>query len=129
MKKNSFLKTSSLWLQAFAYMAAGVNHFINAASYITMIPPYFPFKPELNIFVGIIEILLGGLLLIWKSQRKIVTIAIILFLGAVIPSHAYHIQMNGNIPGSAFVMPLWGAWLRLAIQFLLMGWAWSERKS
>lgn len=128
MKNNRFLKTMSLWLQALAYMGAGVNHFINAASYITMIPPYFPFKPELNILVGVIEILLGGLLLIWKKQRKLVAGAIILFLIAVIPTHIYHIQMNGNIPGSSFVMPLWGAWLRMAIQFLLMGWAWSVRK-
>ncbi len=128
MNWKKIFKKISIGLQAILYTGAGVNHFINSNAYIKMIPPYIPLKAEVNILVGIIEIVLGTSLLLLSKKRKLVAIGIILFLIAMIPTHIYHIQMGGNIPGSSFIMPLWAAWVRLALQFVAMAWAWSVRK-
>jgi uncharacterized membrane protein len=128
MKEKQIIKKVSIGLQAFLYSGAGINHFVHTDGYLAMIPPYIPFKPEVNILVGCIEIVLGLSLLLWSKKRKWVVIGIILFLIAVIPAHIYHIQMDGNIPGSSFIMPLWAACTRLALQFVAMAWAWSVRK-
>ncbi len=129
MKIKTVIKKISLWLQSLLYMGAGINHFVHPDSYIAMIPPYIPLKTEANILVGIVELSLGLLLLVWAKQRKLVAIGIILLLLAILPAHIYHIQMDGNIPGFELVIPVWGAWLRLFLQFLLMAWAWSARKT
>ncbi len=128
MNRKKNLQRMSLWLQALAYTGAGVNHFLHSDSYIQLIPPYFPYIPEINIVAGITEIVLGISLVVVPAKRKWISMGIILMLIAFLPSHIYHVQMGGNIPGSAFIMPLWAAWLRLGLQFGLMLWAWSVRK-
>jgi len=128
MKTKMIFKKVSLWLQALLYTGAGINHFINPDSYIAMIPPYIPFKTEVNMLVGIIELSLGILLILLKKQRKLVVLGIIMLLIAVFPAHVYHLQMGGNIPGFDLVIPVWGAWIRIFLQFLLIAWAWSVRK-
>jgi len=128
MKAKMIFKKISLWLQTLLYSAAGVNHFVNPDSYIAMIPPYIPFKPEVNILVGIVELCLGLGLILFRKRRKLIVIGIILLLIAVFPAHIYHLQMKGNIPGFELVIPVWGAWLRIILQFVLIAWAWSIRK-
>jgi uncharacterized membrane protein len=128
MKTKPVFKKISLWLQTLLYSAAGINHFVNPDSYIAMIPPYVPFKTEVNIWVGVIELCLGLSLILFRKQRKLVVIGIIFLLIAVFPAHIYHLQMKGNIPGFDLVIPVWGAWVRIILQFVLIAWAWSIRK-
>lgn len=128
MKANLIYKKVSLWLQSLLYMAAGINHLVSPDSYLAMIPPYVPYKYEVNILVGTIELSLGILLILLKKQRQIIVAGIILLLLAVFPAHIYHVQMNGNIPGFKLVIPVWSAWVRILLQFVLIWWAWSIRK-
>jgi uncharacterized membrane protein len=129
MKTKNLLHKISRWLQSLVYLGAGINHFVHPASYVAMIPPYFPQPTAINIGVGIIEMVLGLLLLIWKKGRRYVVMALIVLLVAFIPAHIYHIQMLGNIPGCDLVLPVWGTWVRLFLQGLLIAWAWSARKN
>src|ERR1700760_3002458 len=118
----NFKKVSLVVVIVF-YLAAGVNHFYNPASYYKIIPPYIPCPLAVNVLAGFFE-LLFAMMLIFKKTRSIAAWGIILMLLAFLP---VHISMIGDAPlklGSLAVTPLL-AWIRLVVlQPLLILWAW-----
>jgi len=109
------------------YLVAGINHFRNPAGYYSIIPDYLPNPYLINIVSGIAEIILATLL-IFRSTRKIAAYAIIIMLVAFIPAHIEMIQ-KGWCMSPGYCLPAWATWIRLfLLQFLLMWWAWSNRK-
>ncbi len=127
MKSKQLISKISLWIQSLFYIAGGINHFISISFYIALIPTAIPFKPEVNIIAGIIEIILGVGLLVLIKYRKYISILIILFLLALMPTHIYQLNMGGCL-SNGLCIPIWACWLRIVIQFVLMFWAWSVRK-
>jgi uncharacterized membrane protein len=120
------LKKASISLLIIAYLFAGINHFREPASYIHIIPHYIPCPKLMNLLAGFFEILFG-LLLIFKKSRPFAAWGIILMLIAFLP---VHISMIGDASlklGNITVTPFL-AWLRLALQPLLMFWAWWHTK-
>lgn len=116
------MKKILLYLMAVFYIFAGINHFRDPKFYIDLIPPYFPFKEFINIASGVIEIILGALL-IPTQTRKYAGYAIILMLVAFIPSHIYFIQIGSCVDGGLCVTEIIG-WVRLiVIHPLLIAWA------
>jgi uncharacterized membrane protein len=121
------LKKISLTILIFGYLYAGVNHFRVPASYIRIIPHYIPFPVFINALSGILEILFG-FMLIFKLTRRAGALGICLLLLAFLP---VHIQMIIDAPfklGTFTVTPL-VAWLRLALQPMLILWAWWHAKA
>ena len=107
------------------YVAAGVNHFVHPAGYISIMPPWLPYKLLLNYISGAFEILFGVLLLP-KYSRRFAASGIILLLIAVYPAN---IQMSVNYYRSNNPY-FWITLVRLPLQFLLIWWAWIyTRKS
>lgn len=123
----SKLKKPSLYLMAFLYLLAGINHFISPESYLPIIPEYLPNPDLINLFAGIAEIILGIGLLIPKT-RNIAAWGVVLMLIAFIPSHVYFIQIGSCVDGG-ICTPEWIGWVRLIIiQPLLIAWAWIYTK-
>ncbi len=113
---------------AIGFIAAGINHFWHPESYLQIMPSYFPIPVVLNYAAGIVEIILGALLLV-PVTRKFSAYGIIILLILFIPVHVYMIQMKGCMGGSACI-PEWILWVRLfPVQFILIAWAWWVRKS
>lgn len=122
------IKKISLYVLSAFYFVAGLNHFIDPASYYPLIPDYLPFPEIINIFSGITEVVVGTGLL-FPNYRKISAWSIILMLIAFIPAHIYFIQIDSCIPDGLCV-PKWGGWVRLIIIHpLLIGWAWIYTKT
>jgi uncharacterized membrane protein len=120
-------KNISLAILIIGYIYAGVKHFLHPGGYVRIIPPYIPFPIYLNYLSGAFEIVFGALL-IFHASRNIGAIGICLLLTAFLP---VHIQMIIDAPfklGTFTVTPL-VAWLRLALQPLLIWWAWWHTKS
>ncbi len=116
------IKRLSLWLLVVGYFIAGVNHFYNPGSYLRIIPAYISLPQVANILAGAFEILFA-LLLIPKKTRRYSAYGIILMLIAFLP---VHIDMIINAPlqlGKITVTPLL-AWVRIALQPVLILWAW-----
>lgn len=108
------------------YVVAGINHFRDPEFYLPLIPDYFDYPYAINIASGILEILLGVLVLI-KPARQYAAVAIILMLLAFIPSHIYFVQ-QGSCAG-ALCVPAWVGWVRLVvIHPLLIFWAYQYTK-
>ncbi len=109
---------------ALFFVLAGVNHFIDPAFYLKIMPPYLSWHYELVILSGIAEVVLGIALLIPKLSR-IAAWGIIALLIAVFPANlhmAMHPELYSDIPVVAL-------WIRLPIQGLLILWAYWYTRS
>ena len=60
-----------LYLCALLYIAAGINHFVNAEMYLRTMPPYLPAHEALVALSGVIEIVLGVALVL---RRRLVCV-------------------------------------------------------
>lgn len=105
---------------------AGMNHFLNPEFYYPLIPSYQPFPKVINLVSGVLEIVLGALLVVPK-WRTLAVYGIIILLLLFIPSHVYFIQIDACVP-NGLCTPLWVAWVRLIlIHPLLLLWAWKTK--
>ncbi len=109
------------------FVAAGANHFLNPAPYLSMIPPYLPNPHALNVISGAAEIA-GGLGIIFAPTRVVAGWGLLVLLVAVFPANinvAVHGWKGENIAP-------WLLWARLPFQPLIMGlvyWACIARRS
>ena len=113
------MKEISLYIMAFFYLAAGINHFIMPRFYLKIMPPYIPWHLPLVYLSGLAEIMLGGLLLN-APLSKMAAWGIIALLVAIFPANIYH--LTASKPGKG--IPIWILYLRLPLQALLIYWAW-----
>lgn len=111
------LRNLSRYLLAAFFIVAGANHFRDAATYLSMMPPWLPAHEALNFISGAAEIA-GGIGLLVSRTRNAAAIGLILLLVAIFPANI-HIALNGwpgmDIPG-------WVLWARLPFQLLFIGW-------
>lgn len=111
------------WIFGIAIILAGFNHFINPDFYLRIMPPYLPFHLFLVQLSGIIEIILGILLLIPKFT-KIAAWGLIALLISVFPANIYMAMNTELFPDFNPTL----IYLRLLIQFVLIAWAyWFTR--
>lgn len=113
----------SLRIMTAFYILAGLNHFLNPAFYLPLIPDGLPYPELINIAAGFAELLLGlGLML--PAIRSISAYLIIIMLLAFVPSHVHFIKV-GSCTESLCVSP-WIAWARLLIVHpFLIYWAFN----
>lgn len=109
-----------LYLMAFIYFVAGLNHFRSPRMYQKIIPDYFSNPKLLNLISGIAEIVLAiGLVIPLLSVYA--AWGIIGLLIAVFPTHIY---MYSN-PKVRMGLPKWVLLLRMPLQLVLIYWAYQ----
>lgn len=109
------MKIYLLYLMALVYAAAGIYHFVNPKLYIKIMPPYLPYHLPLIYISGVIEIVLG-VLLIPEGTRQIAAWLIIALLIAIFPAN---VQMAINF-WQKNSPSLWVAIARLPLQPVLI---------
>ncbi|WP_445737812.1 DoxX family protein [Mariniflexile sp.] len=112
-----------LYTMALLYVLAGINHFIKPKIYLRIMPNYLPNHKLLVVLSGIMEILLGVALCFPQTKN----ISILLIIGMLTVFLSVHFFMLTNKKASSG-LPKWLLVLRIAIQFLLMYWAYSYLK-
>jgi len=113
------------WLLAALFVFAGITHFQRPAFYEAMIPPYLPAPHLLVVVSGVIEIILGVLLLVPRVSRP-AAFGVIALLIAVFPANIYMTQHPGLFPQFTATALL----IRLPLQFVLILWAyWYTRRA
>ncbi len=116
------------WVLSALLVTIGIAHFSHASIFASIVPPYLPYPLALVYVSGVIEIGLGVLLSIPRTQRFAAWSLIALFI-AVFPANvhmALHPELE--IVGKPEWMPqpsATAAWLRLPLQFVLIYWAWG----
>lgn len=106
------------YLFALAFILGGINHFLNPRLYLSIMPPYLPWHGSLVFLSGLLELILGVLLLLPAAQ-SLAAWGLILLLIAVFPANlhmALHPERYVRIPAILL-------WLRLPLQFVLIAWA------
>lgn len=117
------MKIALLYFMALIYVAAGVYHFVNPKLYMKIMPTYLPYHLQLIYISGVIEIVLG-ILLIPEGTRSIAAWLIIAMLIAIFPAN---IQMAINF-WQKNSPSLWMAIARLPLQGVLIWMAWLYTK-
>ena len=97
------------------FVLAGANHFYMPMFYVNMMPNGLPFPLELVYISGVMEIVLGGGVMI-PQFRKWSAYGLVALLIAVFPAN---INMALH-PDSFKDIPLWLLYARLPLQFLLI---------
>ncbi len=96
---------------------AGISHFVATGFFLKIMPPYLPFHLTLVLVSGLIEIILGILLLVPRYSR-LAAWGIIALLIAVFPANIYVYQHQELFP-----FPWFLHLLRLPLQGVLILWA------
>lgn len=109
-----------LYLMAFLYIIAGINHFRSPRMYIRIIPPTFENPKLINTLSGIAEILLG-ILLMFPLSKKFAAWGIIALLVAIFPANLFMFQNKK----ASFGLPRWVLFIRLPLQIALIYWAYQ----
>lgn len=120
LKKILFI--SSYLIMGAALIFAGYAHFSMTPFYLKAMPSYIPYHETMVYVSGIIEILLGILLIIPQTRQKAAW-GIIALLIAVFPANI-HMYLNHT----EFPMSETALLIRLPIQFLLILWAFIYTK-
>lgn len=110
------------WLFAGIFIASGVLHFTSTDTYVRLMPPYLPYHKELVYVSGVIEAMLGFMLLLPKTQRAAAW-ALIPTLIFIFPANIHGAVTAGTSHPAMPGVPVWAAWLRLPIQLVLIAWA------
>lgn len=100
------------------FIMAGVLHFVKTDFFMGIMPPVIPWHLFWVYLSGIFEIGLGIMLLLPKFSR-VAAYGLIVLLIAVFPANIY-MAMN---PQLFLEFSPTGLYLRLLIQFILIGWA------
>ena len=116
-------KIITIYFMSLFYIFAGVQHFANTDWYMKIMPSYLPYHKELIYLSGVIEIILGTLLLFEKT-RFLAGWGLILLLIAVFPANIYAAQANGATMGTSDAI----AWGRLPFQAVFIALAYWHTK-
>lgn len=103
------------WALGLFFVTAGINHFIAPDTYLELMPSYLQWHRPLIFVSGLFEVLLGiGVLLprlkLWAGW------GLMFLLIAVFPANV-HAALHGFRQMSAWIL-----WVRLPLQFVLLGW-------
>lgn len=117
------LKTILKYLLSAGFVLAGLNHFVNPAFYLKIMPPYLPWHLPLVYLSGFFETALGVLLLVPAFTRAAAW-GLVALLIAVFPANI-HMAVNPQLYPDMSPTALW---LRLPLQAVLVAWAyWYTR--
>jgi len=120
------LKLATIYLMAYFYMKIGVDHFIDPAYYMNIMPPYLPLHIELVYISGIFEVVLGSMLL-FRKTRFYAAWGLILLLIAVYPANIY-LAFNQRPQEAIEISHFLASWIRLPLQFVFIGLAYWHSK-
>lgn len=108
------------------YIWIGFGHFYNTEFFLKIMPPSIPFHLECVYVSGFFEIIFGSGIMI-EFCRKYAAWGLILLLVAVYPANIY-LAFNEVAQDKIGISSFMASWVRLPIQFVLIGLAYMVSK-
>lgn len=108
-----------LRIQGLFYVAQGINHFWHSEMMVRLMPTHYSHPYGLVLLSGVAEIV-GGVGLLVERTRRVAAWGIILMLVVYFDVHIFMVRHAERFAA----IPLWVLWVRIPLQFLLIGWAW-----
>ncbi len=100
----------------------GIHHFLKPVYYEPFVPAFLPAKTMIVYLSGVVELILGILLLVPK-YTKLAATGIIILMMVFLPIHVWDIFSETPAIGSHKA-----ALIRLPFQFLFIAWAYGIRR-
>ena len=100
-------------------IAAGLAHFIFTKKYLPIVPRFLPERIGIVIISGIFELAAGVGLLFPSLVRKEAAFVVLALMIGFLPLHVWDLFRDRPA-----INPRWVAMIRLALQFVLIYWAW-----
>lgn len=111
------------WVFGILFALAGANHFAHTDFYVGIMPPYLPWHTALVYVSGLCEMALGVMLL-FRCSELLAAWGMMALIVAVTPANvqmAIHPELYPGYSPAAL-------WVRLALQAVLIAWAyWFTR--
>jgi|TARA_Y100000385_G_C12542626_1_gene404452 uncharacterized membrane protein len=120
------IKTIFIYMMGMGYIWIGFKHFIDTSFFLKIMPPSFPLHKESVYVSGFLEILFG-IGIIVKKTRFYSSWGIILLLIAVYPANIY-LAFSEDTQQAIGISSFFASWVRLPIQFVLIGLAYFSSK-
>ena len=111
------LKPLLRWVLGVMFLVAGVNHFLDPGFYLSIMPPYLPWHRGLVLASGVLEVILGVLLLVPRTSIPAAW-GLIALLVAVFPANL-HMAMHPDLYPEFPAIILYA---RLPLQGALVAW-------
>lgn len=108
------------YLMGILLVLAGMNHFRKPKLYERIVPSYIPAAGTVVMLSGVLEMVLGFMLMNKNSQTEAAW-GIIIMLILFIPVHIYMLQNEK----ASLKLPKWVLILRLPLQLALIFWAYQ----
>ena|SRR5690554_7563049 len=108
------------YLMGILLVLAGMNHFRKPKLYERIVPSYIPAAGTVVMLSGVLEMVLGFMLMNKNSQTEAAW-GIIIMLILFIPVHIYMLQNEK----ASLKLPKWALILRLPLQLALIFWAYQ----
>ena len=113
-------KNFVLFSLAIFFTYTGVDHFVNADFYLSIMPPWLPLHEEAVYISGFFEVA-GGLGVLIPCFRKIAGLGLVALLVCVYPANIYMAITPEAFPE----IPILLLYFRLLLQFLFFYWAYT----
>lgn len=108
------------YLLGVIFIVAGFMHFQKPKIYEKIMPPYIPAHKSMVILSGVLEMILGFMLLNPDTQ-VIAAWGIMILLVLFLPIHLYMLREEK----ASLKLPKWVLVLRIPLQFALIYWAYQ----
>jgi uncharacterized membrane protein len=73
---------------ALPLLISGIAHFARTALFATIVPPFFPFRPQLVLLTGVME-LAGAAGLLLPAFSRAAALCLVLLMIAIFPANVY----------------------------------------
>lgn len=114
--------TSSRLLWSGMLIGAGLAHVLLPQAFVAYYPSYLPWPSGAIYASAVVEWVLAALL--WTRMQRVAWLGIAALMIVYMPVHVYVVTHHDTIVDPPVAIPLWLAWARLPMQFVLIGWAW-----
>ncbi len=113
------IKNILRYLLAIFMIYGGIQHFVKPYFYAPFVPSFLPFTKFFILSSGVVEILLGVLLLLKGKFAQYGALGVFLLMLIFLPIHIKDVFVENPSIGTHKL-----ALIRLPFQFVFIGWAW-----
>ncbi len=107
------------YLLAIFMVYGGIQHFMNPYFYAPFVPSFLPFTKFFILSSGVVEIMLGIMLVLKGRFAQYGALGILLLMLVFLPIHIKDVFVENPAIGTHKM-----ALIRLLFQFMFIGWAW-----
>jgi uncharacterized membrane protein len=111
-------------LLAAFFVGSGVNHFVMPRAYEEIVPPRLQGHAKAVVAVSGVAEVIGGLAVLPRRTRRLAGPGLIAILAAIFPANLYMARSPERFPK----IPRWALYARLALQPMMMWWAWRATR-